>query len=202
MRKRYFALASVILISTVLSSAISTVSFQSNGGYDPWIDLNDDGTIDIFDIVAVALAFGASGTPINKTALLLGLQDRVDALNATITLLEDRVASLEGQATTFCAEISHYTTQSWTPPPASINANDIKVDFPVTFTTPANVQLSASGTVTTGTCAGYPFRVTGQTIAMDYAVLSLQGWNGASWVNLASGDEVDVSYVAIEYVSG
>ncbi len=82
--------------------------------------------------------------------------------------------------------------------PASINANDIKVDFPVTFTNPANVELSASGVVTTGSCAGYPFRVTGQQIAADYAVLTLQGWNGASWIDLASGDEVDISYVAIE----
>jgi hypothetical protein len=71
MKKQCFALAAAILISTVLSGAVSTVSFQSNGGYDPWVDLNDDGTIDIFDIVQVALLFGSSGTPFLEKAALI-----------------------------------------------------------------------------------------------------------------------------------
>jgi hypothetical protein len=48
--------------------------------YDPWIDINDDGAINVKDIFAVAKAFGSEGTPINKTALLLDLLDRVDGI--------------------------------------------------------------------------------------------------------------------------
>jgi len=50
------------------------------GEYDPWLDINDDGTINILDVANVASAYGTSGTPINKTALLLELQSRVEAL--------------------------------------------------------------------------------------------------------------------------
>ena len=51
--------AAAILICTVLSGAISTVSVQSNGGYDPWADINDDGTIDSRDFIAFLNAFVA-----------------------------------------------------------------------------------------------------------------------------------------------
>jgi len=44
-------------------------SSQEAGEYNPWTDLNGDGTIDIFDIVQVALAFGTSGTPIEKASI-------------------------------------------------------------------------------------------------------------------------------------
>ena len=40
-------------------------------------DLNDDGSIDIFDVVKMVDLYGTVGTPINKTALLLELQDRM-----------------------------------------------------------------------------------------------------------------------------
>ena len=56
------------------------VGVTSSADYDPWYDLNDDGDIDIFDLRKVARLYGTSGTPINKTALLLDLQERVEAL--------------------------------------------------------------------------------------------------------------------------
>jgi hypothetical protein len=97
-----------------------------------------------------------------------------------------------------CAGIEHKTTQVWTPPPASLNANEIKLVFPKTFTNIANMEFTFSVVVTTGTCAGYPGRVTSVTHTIDYAVIELQGWNGSNWTDLASGDEVDVSYIVFE----
>jgi len=49
-------------------------------GYDPWIDLDDDGYIGPDDFALFARQYGASGEPINKTELLLDLQARVEAL--------------------------------------------------------------------------------------------------------------------------
>jgi len=71
----------------------------SAGGYDPGLDYNDDGKIDYMDLYKLAKAYGTSGTPINKTALLLELQSRVDILNASFldleAYLETRVTTLE-----------------------------------------------------------------------------------------------------------
>ena len=60
-------------------TATLLVGVTSSVEYDPWYDLNDDGDIDIFDLRKVARLYGTSGTPINKTALLLDLQERVEA---------------------------------------------------------------------------------------------------------------------------
>ena len=73
----------------------SQSSIASAGGYDPWIDYNDDGKIDYLDLYMLAKAYGTSGTPINKTALLLELQYKVDSLNASLLDLEGRVDALE-----------------------------------------------------------------------------------------------------------
>jgi len=59
---------------------ILPIQSSPGNGYDPWLDYNDDGKIDILDIAATAKAYGTTGTPINKTALLLELQSRVEAL--------------------------------------------------------------------------------------------------------------------------
>lgn len=52
--------------------------------YDPWVDLDDDGNITIFDVVKVCSRYGTEGTPVNKTALLY-------EVNATFTELQSRI---------------------------------------------------------------------------------------------------------------
>lgn len=61
---------------------------QTLGQYDPWLDITDDGKIQIDDVARVAKAFGTSGDPINKTALLLDIQDRVAILEKQADIVE------------------------------------------------------------------------------------------------------------------
>jgi len=70
------------LIAVLLSTQM--VAIASNGSYDPWMDLNDDGIIDAQDLQLLALIYSTSGTPINKTALLLELEARINSLNTTL----------------------------------------------------------------------------------------------------------------------
>ena len=56
------------------------IGVTSSATYDPWCDVNDDGIIDIVDLVNLGIRFGEEGTPINKTALLLELLERVEEL--------------------------------------------------------------------------------------------------------------------------
>jgi len=69
-----FCLTAILFMIVPIESGV--------GYYDPWIDLNDDGKIDMRDVATVARAFGSLGDPINKTELLLDLQNRVEALEA------------------------------------------------------------------------------------------------------------------------
>ncbi len=68
---------------------INSTTSQSNG-YDPWIDVNDYGKIDMRDIGVLARAFGTTGAPINKTDLLL-------SLNATVTELKAKLDAEVGR---------------------------------------------------------------------------------------------------------
>lgn len=64
MRISVSAFVNSILASMLLTSlAFLAVTSSSSQQYDPWVDFNEDGAIDIFDIVGVALAFGAEGDP-------------------------------------------------------------------------------------------------------------------------------------------
>jgi len=76
-------------IITLLLTALTLVPILFVGvtasEYDPWLDTNDDGDIDIFDVVDVATRYGTTGTPINKTALLLELQSSVDSIEERLS---------------------------------------------------------------------------------------------------------------------
>jgi len=60
--------------------------------YNPWCDLNDDGIINIYDVVMVTGRYGSTGVPLNKTALLYNV-------NNTFTQLLDRIDILESDRT-------------------------------------------------------------------------------------------------------
>jgi len=62
----------VILTTFLLTVALFTVIpilSQSAGEYDPWLDINDDGKIDMKDVGSVARAFGATGDATVKAAI-------------------------------------------------------------------------------------------------------------------------------------
>ena len=141
-------------------------------------DLNDDGKIDIFDIVKVAVAFGAEGTPINKTALLLELEARIDALNATVMALEGtrHYASTEQQITT---------------------GNQITITFPIgMFTDPPH--LSVIVYVMTGAYTGKTCYIQSMSVGTASATLDLQAWDGAAYQDIGDSENVQVSYTAVE----
>lgn len=75
-----------LLVGLIVSLVFTqiAVTSSSDSSYDPWLDLNDDGVIDVFDLHLLSLIYGTIGTPINKTELLLELEARIDSLNATL----------------------------------------------------------------------------------------------------------------------
>jgi len=87
---KFSTLLNIILATFLLTALIYNVVISRSAdweplcSYDPWVDFNDDGIIDVFDKVAVGCSFGSEGTPINKTAFLLELQDRVEAVETRI----------------------------------------------------------------------------------------------------------------------
>jgi len=76
-----FGMCFVLFASLLFSNIILA---QDGGSYDPWIDTDDDGIIDAIDLQALAAIYSTSGTPINKTELLLELEARIDNLNLTL----------------------------------------------------------------------------------------------------------------------
>ena len=90
-----------------ITSSGNNPSTKSIQPYDPWYDLNDDGEIDIVDVVIVALRFGTTGEPINKTALLLELQSRVDFLNEALETRIPKKGYISIPASAFVPESSY-----------------------------------------------------------------------------------------------
>jgi hypothetical protein len=101
--------------------------------YDPWLDYNDDGVINIYDVVAVTSIYGSTGTPINHTACkelearvealetkIPELEAKIDSLNASLADLEARVNELEAKpyAIRFNSTFTYYAdvtteTMNW-----------------------------------------------------------------------------------------
>jgi len=88
-KKDFVVVIATFCLATTLCMVIPTRSSLETNSYDPWLDINDDGNINILDISSLAIIFGTSGSPVNKTALLLELQDKIETLEAAIKNLEN-----------------------------------------------------------------------------------------------------------------
>lgn len=62
MNGKQFVLA-IAFIAVLLTMAFIPVSSQQVGGYDPWLDINGDGIIDMMDLATAARSYGTSGDP-------------------------------------------------------------------------------------------------------------------------------------------
>ena len=82
-----------IILLTIISTSFFLVNTTANTSnyettsveYNPWRDLNDDGIINIYDVVMVTGIYGSTGTPINKTELLLELQSDVASIEEKLS---------------------------------------------------------------------------------------------------------------------
>ena len=51
------------VLTFCLTSTIFMVATSRSAEYDPWVDINDDGKIDIFDVVGMTSRYAATGDP-------------------------------------------------------------------------------------------------------------------------------------------
>jgi hypothetical protein len=82
MRKNVNRIYAIILVSLFFSAAFCFASISKAGTiaspatitsgvpYNPWIDVNNDGKINVLDLIAVVLGLGSSGTPVQKAKFL------------------------------------------------------------------------------------------------------------------------------------
>lgn len=69
-------LGTVLFASLFLVSATASPTPRATAPYDPWCDYNDDGIIDIFDIVNIASRYRTTGSPLNKSLFQQSLRFR------------------------------------------------------------------------------------------------------------------------------
>ncbi len=71
--KKHFIVSVLIILCIVIAVYPYITSSQTQTGdepeYDPWCDINDDGKINIYDVVKVCARYGAKGTPIIKASI-------------------------------------------------------------------------------------------------------------------------------------
>jgi hypothetical protein len=201
MKKSIYVLAVTLIIASLVISSTASIPIMKNNSetenstndYETSVTpKNDDSFIHrlmrIFsgEIIDVDISDSAAinnskidGVPSHDHDERYYTQAEVDAL-------------LEGiESIKACAGIEDYLTVD--------SLSRVTIDFPISFTDASDILLSASVIViTSATCAGNPALITNVVITTEDAVITLQGWNGASYEDLQQDDEVQVSYTAIE----
>jgi len=63
MKAKSLVAVNLVLASILLASIFLVATTTSQGEYDPWKDINDDGYIELMDFWEMSQAFGTSGDP-------------------------------------------------------------------------------------------------------------------------------------------
>jgi len=85
-KEKIFVAVAILTFCLAIACLAIIVNSQPWLPYDPWLDVNDDGQINILDLKLMRLAYGGAGVPLNKTEILLNLTDRVEALEPNLTI--------------------------------------------------------------------------------------------------------------------
>jgi len=73
-KKKYLTILSVAIVSVLLGSLFinNVILAQTSGSeYDPWLDQNEDGIIDVNDLSPLGQAYGSSGDPTKNVTTTL-----------------------------------------------------------------------------------------------------------------------------------
>jgi len=73
-KKKYLMILSVAIVSVLLGSLFinNVILAQTSGSeYDPWLDHNEDGIIDVNDLSLLGQAYGSSGDPTKNVTTTL-----------------------------------------------------------------------------------------------------------------------------------
>jgi hypothetical protein len=68
MRISRLTLANIVIALILLASPF-LIQLTASAPYDPWADLDDDGDIDIYDVVKIAAAYSTTGDPAKNVAV-------------------------------------------------------------------------------------------------------------------------------------
>lgn len=99
--KRNLVLVALITLCLAITMFSVLPIFSSGAGvYNSWYDVNDDGKIDGKDIALVASVYGTLGDLINKTELLIEVNNTYTQLLNTINGCNASLIDLQGRVTT------------------------------------------------------------------------------------------------------
>lgn len=94
----------------LVGSTLSDFPPEVPGIYSPWGDLNDDGIINIFDIVWISGRYQTTGVPVNKTELLYNVSDTFTELRAQIAELQTQLEALNTSVVSMNSTINYLNT--------------------------------------------------------------------------------------------
>jgi len=186
-------------LTATLFMTIPTRSGPATAKYDPLLDYNEDGILDMRDIGYLCTLFGEMGTAVNRTALL-NLQSQIDDLKASVYELRTKINSLNATVVELETELAildaiklgkpDWNNTDWTSLPKGG-----EVIFTHNLNT-TNVLVYMIGKKDSQD----PY-----IHQMDYGGLWSGSWNGAYWKNLTPttitvhrhGDDNNWNYVRV-----
>lgn len=128
-KKKYIVIAIGIVCILLGSFFVNNVILAQTGDseYDPWLDYNEDGTVDASDLFDLSKAYSSSGNP-TKNVTITGVQSDVLELLVNFVLTPDNFTRVEVNVD------SYKTLHVWMwSEPLLVGSGDVSVSFVMPF---------------------------------------------------------------------